>query len=198
MVIESAFIIHPDFTMKYLTSINFADSYMMTVMNYIDAHDSLLSNRILSISLASLFSLPIDSLPPSYQNEYGNIFQACLTAMNEVVQLRKEGAGEDYSDIDYDAIMEKIQGQSYTQNDWGFDEEYDVQENEDNELELRQLEALGQMENTFKEIDDELVDDVTSIKEVAYLQQAFNVRSNEVVSLCRRVISCNPRLWDPV
>lgn len=177
MVIESAFIIHPDFTMKYLTSVNFADSYMMTIMNYLDAHDSLLSNRILAISLAVLFTLPIDSLPPSYQNEYGSIFQACLTVMNEVVQLRKEGAGEDYSDIDYDAIMEKIQGQSYTPNDWGFDEEFDVQDNEDNELELRQLEALGQMENTFKEIDDDLANEVTAIKEVAYLQQAFNVRS---------------------
>lgn len=173
MVIESAFIIHPDFTLNYLVSINYADQYMEYVINYLDAHDSLLANRIAAVSLASLFTLPYQSLPASYQNGYSNIFAGCLTAMNEVVQLRKEGAGEEMEDFDYDAIMEKIQGQNFTQNDWGFGEDCDVEDDEDDGLELKQLEMMT--EDTFREIDVELITDITTIKEIAYIQQALTV-----------------------
>ena len=173
MVIESALIIHPEFTLNYLVSINSADQFMMYFMNYLDAHDSLLANRIATVSLAALFSIPIQNLPSSYQSEYANIFQACLTAMNEVIQLRKEGAGEGASEIDYDEIMEKIQGNKFTENDWGFEEDCDVEEDEENGLELSALESLN--ESSFAEIDEDLINDITTIKEIAYVQQAMNV-----------------------
>lgn len=179
MVIESAFIIHPDVTLNYLVSINWADRYMMLVLTYLDSHDSLLANRILGMSLATVFTLPFSSLPASYQQEYSNMFQACLTVMNEIVQLRKEGADESLSDVDYDELMDRIQGCNYNQNDWGYGEEDDVEDNLEDSVSLRQLEALGQYDSTFREIDKELINQITGITDMAFIQQAFNVSDFE-------------------
>ena len=70
MVIESAFIIHPDVTLNYLVSINWADRYMMLILTYLDSHDSLSANRILGMSLATVFTLPFSSLPSCSSSFY--------------------------------------------------------------------------------------------------------------------------------
>ena len=178
MVIESAIILRPRQTLAYLVSVNYADTYMQTFVTYIDAHESFLATHLASLSLAALFTIPFNELPPSYRGEMPRLFELCMQLANEVQRLKKQRDASDKAndDVDYEELMDRLYGQSFKQNDWGFNEDCDVDDDDDlGEFDLKQLEDLGGIVGDCSEIDDHLFNNVTVIDEVTYMNQAFNV-----------------------
>ena len=171
MVIASAFIVNPSATLQYLISINYADEYLMLLMELIVYLDSALANRIVAMSLAVLFTLPVNMLPQSYQNEMATIFSHSLLCLNDAMKAKEDLKKRDT--ISYDDLMDKLEGDAYKDNDWGFGEDVDVVDQ--NQYENDELNYLQDLMNPLREVDEDVVNEITEINEIAYIQQAFNV-----------------------
>ena len=141
---------------------------LLELLTYID---SALPNRIVAMSLAVLFTLPINTLPQTYQQEMTNIFSCCLLSLDEAMKAKEALKKRDT--ISYDELFEKLDGDQYKDNDWGFGEEDDVMDT--NQYAEEEIDYLQDIMNPLREVDEEVVNEITEINEVAYIQQAFNV-----------------------
>ena len=177
MVVESALILRPQQTLAFLVSVNYADAYMNSFVTYLDAHESFLATHLALLSLAALFTVPLEALPASYRAQLPLLFMTCLQLMAQLQPLKKQREEAKDEDVDYDDLMDRLNGQNFKQNDWGYAEDCDVMSDDAfDDMDLKHLEEMGCMEGDCTEIDDHLINEVTIIDEVAFLQQAFNVR----------------------
>ena len=176
MDVESALILRPQQTLAYLVSVNYADAYMQSFVTYLDAHESLLATHLALLSLAALFSVPLEALPASYRAELPRLFTACLQLMAQLQPLKKQQEEAKNEDVNFDDLMDRLNGQNFKQNDWGYAEDCDVMSDDAlDDMDLKHLEEMGCLEGDCVEIDDHLINEVTVIDEVTFLQQAFNV-----------------------
>ena len=90
---------------------------------------------------------------------------------------------EDYTAL----LLERIEGGTFRDNDWGYDEEQDVNSDDDKDLKdmnLKQLEALSGLEGDCSEIDEHLINVVTTMNEMQTFQSTVKVMVNRLVH-CR-------------
>ena len=121
--------------------------------------------------------MPLEALPASYRAQLPLLFMTCLQLMAQLQPLKKQREEAKDEDVDYDDLMDRLNGQNFKQNDWGYAEDCDVMSDDAfDDMDLKHLEEMGCMEGDCTEIDDHLINEVTIIDEVAFLQQAFNVR----------------------
>ena len=86
---------------------------------------------------------------------------------------------EEEEEIDYNLLLERIQGQNFKENDWGYDDENDVKSEDLTDDELRHLQEIGGgCGMDFVEIDQDLYNAVTKINYVAYVQQCVKIFGN--------------------
>lgn len=119
MVVESALILRPQQTLAFLVSVNYADAYMNSFVTYLDAHESFLATHLALLSLAALFTVPLEALPASYRAQLPLLFMTCLQLMAQLQPLKKQREEAKDEDVDYDDLMDRLNGQNFKQNDWG-------------------------------------------------------------------------------
>ena len=95
--------------------------------------------------------------------------------------------GNEEEEVDYEELLERIEGGTFRDNDWGYDEEQDVNSDDDKDLKdmnLKQLEALSGLEGDCSEIDEHLINVVTTMNEMQTFQSTVKVMVNRLVH-CR-------------
>ena len=163
---------------------------MEDMLSYIDSHTSFFTCKMAAMGLASLFVVPQEQLPPSYVNAFAQIFTGCMALLRMANEMRTNPEDDE---VDYEELMDRIQGRSFKQNDWGFNEECDVMSDDLDDIEMKQLEVMGGLGGDFVEIDKDLVNELTDINEVAYIQQAIAVLGNQNPKVAQSVVdSLNP------
>ena len=147
----------------------------MTLLEYRDAITSLLAMRLTALALAALLSIPLENLPAGIHSQLPAMFALCMELLYSTQQEINENSKEN-GEVDYDKMLAVLKGESFKQNDWRWKEYEDVESDDMlDELSLKQLEELNKMEDDWVEIDYNLDNMVTSINDVAYVQQAFKV-----------------------
>ena len=145
--------------------------------SYADAHESYLSVRLLIQGLLAVVTLP--SLPTVIATNTTTILTTVLNLIQRATELEQEKQQfDEMGNVDYDELMERIQGEGFRDNDWGFEEDADVDDAEEDDLRdvsLKHLEALSGMEGDCTEIDDHLVNEITQRNVFVAYQQAMMV-----------------------
>ena len=114
-------------------------------------------------------------------------FQYFDSEINLQAYYEEKRNGNEEDEVDYEELLERIEGGTFRENDWGYDEEQDVNSDDDRDLKdmnLKQLEALSGLEGDCSEIDDHLINVVTTMNEMTTFQSTIKVR--EVRSVNRR------------
>ena len=178
MVIESMFILKCEYTVQRMVALNVFNEVMSLLTSFADSHVTYLSVRLLLLALLRLFIMP--NLPESISQSLLPLFNLVLTLANTAYGYYEEKRnGNEEEEVDYEELLERIEGGTFRDNDWGYDEEQDV-----NDMNLKQLEALSGLEGDCSEIDEHLINVVTTMNEMLTFQSTVKVMVNRLVH-CR-------------
>ena len=177
MVIESMFILKCEYTVQRMVALNVFNEVMSLLTSFADSHVTYLSVRLLLLALLRLFIMP--NLPESISQSLLPLFNLVLTLANTAYGYYEEKRnGNEEEEVDYEELLERIEGGTFRDNDWGYDEEQDVNSDDDKDLKdmnLKQLEALS---------DEHLINVVTTMNEMQTFQSTVKVMVNRLVH-CR-------------
>lgn len=186
MVIESMFILKCEYTVQRMVALNVFNEVMSLLTSFADSHVTYLSVRLLLLALLRLFIMP--NLPESISQSPLPLFNLVLTLANTAYGYYEEKRnGNEEEEVDYEELLERIEGGTFRDNDWGYDEEQDVNSDDDKDLKdmnLKQLEALSGLEGDCSEIDEHLINVVTTMNEMQTFQSTVKVMVNRLVH-CR-------------
>ena len=172
----SAIIIDRSRAMACMQELGYANTFLIDMLSYLDSFTSFFPCKIGTMALAALLAMPQEQLPASYQNAYNHIFAGSMTLLRMANETQPN---EEEEEIDYNLLLERIQGQNFKENDWGYDDENDVKSEDLTDDELRHLQEIGGgCGMDFVEIDQDLYNAVTKINYVAYVQQCVRIFGN--------------------
>ena len=176
LVICSAIIVDRSRALACMQELGYADTFLSDMFNYLDSFTTFFPCKLGAMALAALLAMPEEQLPASYQSAYSQIFAASMM----LLRIAKETQpNEDEQEIDYDQLLERIQGQSFKENDWGYDDENDVKSEDLTDDELRHLQEIGGSYGCdFVEIDQDLYNSITAINYLEYVQQCLKIFGN--------------------
>lgn len=140
-------------------------------------HESYLSVRLLI--QAYLATLLVPNALSSINIDMNNVLSNILGLLEKAMELHQEKQQHDeMGDLDYSDLLECVQGDAFRENDWGFDEDQDVDDDFDEDMRnvsLQQLEALSGLEGDCVEIDDRLFNEVTDRNVFVAFQETIMV-----------------------
>lgn len=169
-----------------MVALNVFNEVMSLLTSFADSHVTYLSVRLLLLALLRLFIMP--NLPESISQSLLPLFNLVLTLANTAYGYYEEKRnGNEEEEVDYEELLERIEGGTFRDNDWGYDEEQDVNSDDDKDLKdmnLKQLEALSGLEGDCSEIDEHLINVVTTMNEMQTFQSTVKVMVNRLVH-CR-------------
>lgn len=144
---------------------------------YEDHHESYLSVRLLI--QAYLATLLVPNALSSINIDMSNVLSNILVLLDKAMELHQEKQQYDeMGELDYSDLLERVQGDAFRENDWGFDEDQDVNDDFDEDMRnvsLKQLEALSGLEGDCVEIDDRLFNEVTDRNVFVAFQETIMV-----------------------
>ena len=186
LVVCSAIIIDRARALACMQELGYADTFLNDMLNYLDSFMTFFPCKLGAMALAALLATPQEQLPASYQNAYSHIFGASMTLLHEA---RKMEPSQEEEEVDYNLLLERIQGQSFKENDWGYDEENDVKSDDLTDDELRHLQEMGGGYGVdFVEIDQDLYNSVTRINYLAYVQQCLKIFGNSKPDVANAIL----------
>ncbi|KAK8790877.1 hypothetical protein WA158_005508 [Blastocystis sp. Blastoise] len=162
--IESCVGAFPIPSLQIISNILPIDQFMSILLENYPKHESIVERTTLFLCISSLMALDPAS-QPAIAAVMDKCVYICVDLLSKISEEQaKQGNKSDDDEVDFDAISKKLNAQNFEQDNWGYDEENDVNEGDDDllaQLDEKEIAALlDANDNSIKKLDEDFASPV--------------------------------------